>query len=262
MPDQPYSPGLPAVFEVVRRLRAPDGCPWDREQTHESLRQYLLEETYELLEAIDKKDDDKILEELGDVLLQVAMHAEIAAQDGRWDAGRVSEASAAKMVSRHPHVFGETEVADAAEVLRNWEHQKAAEAKAAGRVQESVLDRVVAAMPALAWSLALQKRAARVGFDFQDSAASAAAVAEEARELAMADNQQEAFDEMGDLLFSMVALSRKLKINPEDALRVAGQRFTERFKVMEAELDAGTGFRDLSPDRLDQLWRKAQPSPK
>src|SRR3979411_597333 len=123
--EKPYSPGIEAIFEVVARLRAPDGCPWDREHTHESLRPYLLEETYELLEAIDSGDDAKIKEELGDLLLQVAMHAEIAAQEGRFDAPQVSEAGAAKMVKRHPHVFGDTSVANADEVLRNWEHQKA-----------------------------------------------------------------------------------------------------------------------------------------
>src|SRR5712664_324507 len=126
---KPFSDGIEALFEVVARLRAPDGCPWDREQTHESLRPYLLEETYELLEAIDSGDDTKMKEELGDLLLQVAMHAEIAAQEGRFDAAQVSEAAAAKMVARHPHVFGTTSVADADEVLRNWEHQKAHEAR-------------------------------------------------------------------------------------------------------------------------------------
>src|SRR3989475_6687517 len=119
--ERPYSPGIEAIFEVVARLRAPGGCPWDREQTHESLRPYLLEETYELLEAIDSGDDPKIKEELGDLLLQVAMHAEIAAQEGRFSAADVSEGVAAKMVTRHPHVFGNTEVADAEDVLRNWE---------------------------------------------------------------------------------------------------------------------------------------------
>src|ERR1700720_2544765 len=123
--EKPYSPGIESIFEVVARLRAPDGCPWDREQTHESLRPYLLEETYELLEAIDSGDATKVKEELGDLLLQVAMHAEIAAQEGRFDAAEVSEGVAAKMVKRHPHVFGTTEVADAEDVLRNWEHQKA-----------------------------------------------------------------------------------------------------------------------------------------
>src|SRR5436309_10557067 len=119
--EKPYSPGIASLFEVVARLRAPGGCPWDREQTHESLRPYLLEETYELLEAIDAGDDAKMKEELGDLLLQVAMHAEIAAQEGRFTAADVSEQAAAKMVSRHPHVFGTDQVADAEEVLKNWE---------------------------------------------------------------------------------------------------------------------------------------------
>src|SRR6476661_2023734 len=154
--DRPYSPGVNAIFEVVKRLRAPDGCPWDREQTHESLRPYLLEETYELLEAIDSGDDAKIKEELGDLLLQVAMHAEIAAGESRFDAAQVSEAAAEKMVVRHPHVFGDVSVANADEVLRNWEHQKIREAREAGS-EESVVDRVPSTLPALAWTLGLQK---------------------------------------------------------------------------------------------------------
>src|ERR1700674_4206626 len=180
--DRPYSDGIAAIFEVVHRLRAPGGCPWDREQTHESLRPYLLVETYELLEAIDSGDDAKMMEELGDLLLQVAMHAEIAAEQGRFDPAQVSEAVAAKMVARHPHVFGTTSVANADEVLRNWEHQKLHEAREAGR-DDSVVDRVPATLPALAWALGLQKRAARVGFDFTSPTEAAESVAEEAREL-------------------------------------------------------------------------------
>src|SRR5947208_7233731 len=122
--EKPYQDGVAAIFEVVHLLRAPGGCPWDREQTHESLRPYLLEETYELLEAIDTADDTKMMEELGDLLLQVAMHAEIAAGEGRFDAAQVSEAVAAKMVKRHPHVFGDVSAANADEVLWIWEHQK------------------------------------------------------------------------------------------------------------------------------------------
>jgi tetrapyrrole methylase family protein/MazG family protein len=254
-PGQPYPPGLPAVFEVVRRLRAPDGCPWDREQTHESLRPYLLEESYEVLEAIDSGDDAKLLEELGDLLLQVAMHAEIAAQDGRWDVATVSEREAAKMVSRHPHVFGDTSVADAAEVLRNWERQKAREAHAQGRTEESVLDRVTASLPALAWTLALQKRAARVGFDFGSPKAAAAAVAEEAEELAAAEDPKAAFDELGDLLFALVSLARKLKLNPEDALRASGRRFAERFRRIEAKARAdGLDQHDHGAAELETMW--------
>ena len=252
--DRPYSPGIESLFDVVARLRAPDGCPWDREQTHESLRPYLLEETYELLEAIDAGDDAKMKEELGDVLLQVAMHAEIAAQEGRFTAADVSEAAAAKMVARHPHVFGDVAVANADEVLRNWEHAKVDEARRAGSGQ-SVVDRVPSTMPALAWALGLQKRAARVGFDFATPESAADAVAEEARELSDASGPDEAFDAVGDLLFAIVALARKRKVNPEDALRVAGQRFRDRFARLESSLSGeGLSFKDVSPADLIDRW--------
>jgi tetrapyrrole methylase family protein/MazG family protein len=255
--EKPYSPGIQAIFEVVAKLRAPDGCPWDREQTHDSLRPYLLEETYELLEAIDSGDDAKMMEELGDLLLQVAMHAEIAAQEGRFDAAKVSEAVAAKMVKRHPHVFSTTSVADADEVLRNWEHQKADEARKSGD-EGSVVDRVPATLPALAWALGLQKRAARVGFDFTSPKEAAESVAEEARELATSTDAQATFEEMGDLLFAMVALARRLKVNPEDALRVAGQRFRDRFSKTEASLrDEGKSFRDLDAEELALRWEQS-----
>jgi len=262
MPDRskPYPEGVGAIFEVARRLRAPeDGCPWDREQTHQSLRPYLLEETYELLEVIDRGEDDgKMLEELGDVLLQVAMHAAIAEEQGRFDATRVSEAAAAKMVARHPHVFGDEEVADAEEVLRNWERRKAEEAVRAGQAEETPLDRVPVSLPALAWTNDMQKRAARVGFDFEHPAGAAEAVAEEARELAVAgaaDDPERVFDEVGDLLLAVVSLSRKLKVNPEDALRTAGQRFRDRFEAMDREAkQRGVSYSDLSPTELAALW--------
>ena len=253
--EKPYPPGLPALFEVVRRLRAPDGCPWDREQTHATLRPYLLEETYELLEAIDSDDDGRLREELGDVLLQVAMHAAIAAEDERFDAAMVSETAAAKMVSRHPHVFGDVEVADAEEVLRNWEHNKSLEAAAKGFGDESVLDRVPATLPALAWAMNLQKRAARVGFDYGDAEAAAASVAEEVRELAVAAEGDELFREMGDLLFALVSVARKRKVNPEDALRAAGQRFKRRFQTLEAAAqEQGLPLRELDRAALEALW--------
>ena len=253
--SEEFRPGLPAIFDVVRRLRAPDGCPWDREQTHESLRQYLLEETYEVLEAIDLRDDVKLREELGDLLLQVAMHAEIAAQEGRFDADEVSEQVALKMVARHPHVFGDTSVADAEEVLRNWESQKIREAHAAGRSEETPLDRVPRSLPALAWTLGLQKRAARVGFDFADPQSAADAVGEEAQELAAAGSSEAAFDEVGDLLFAVVNLARKLRVNPEDALRVAGQRFMARYKEMDRSVASeGRSFREMSPEELEAAW--------
>ncbi len=256
--DQPYPPGLPALFEVVRRLRAADGCPWDREQTHESLRPYLLEETYELLEAIDSGDESKLREELGDVLLQVAMHAQIAADDGRFDAAAISEQEAAKMVARHPHVFGDREVRDAEDVLRNWERDKLASAEREGRPRESPVDKVPATLPALAWSLGIQKRAARVGFDYGDATSAAAGVAEEAAELATATSQDEVFRELGDLLFALVNVARKRKVNPEDALRAAGRRFIERFKTMEALAgERGVDLGSLEPSALEALWAES-----
>jgi tetrapyrrole methylase family protein / MazG family protein len=255
--DKPDAHGIGAIFEVVARLRAPGGCPWDREQTHESLRPYLLEETYELLEAIDSRDDAKMMEELGDLLLQVAMHAEIASEQSRFDAAQVSESVAAKMVARHPHVFGTTSVADADEVLRNWEHQKVSEARKAGR-DESVVDRVPSTLPALAWALGLQKRAARVGFDFTSPIETAEAVAEEARELAGAADPSAMFDEMGDLLFAIVSLSRRMKVNPEDALRVAGERFRRRFAETEASLRRdGLTFEDLDSEEVARRWKES-----
>ena len=256
--EKPYSDGIAAIFEVVHRLRAPGGCPWDREQTHESLRPYLLEETYELLEAIDSGDDAKMMEELGDLLLQVAMHAEIAAEEGRFDTAQVSEAVAAKMVKRHPHVFGDRSVANAEEVLRNWEHQKMDESRKAGS-EDSVVDRVPSTLPALAWALGLQKRAARVGFDFPSPAAAAESVAEEARELAEISDHDRAFEEMGDLLFAIVSLARSLKVNPEDALRVAGQRFRRRFAAAESSLRReGKKFSDLEADELVRRWEESR----
>lgn len=253
---RPYRPGLAAVFDVVHRLRAPGGCPWDREQTHASLRPYLLEEAYEMLEAIDLENDDKLREELGDVLLQVAMHAEIAAEQGRFDAEAVSEAVAAKMVSRHPHVFGDTEVADAEEVLRNWERNKAAEAAASGD-RKSVIDRVPKALPALAWTLGMQKRAARIGFDLGSAEGSAAEVVSGAEQLAArTPGDRATAEQLGDALFALVNVARKLKVNPEDALREAGQRFATRFRQMEADLDSrGVKPADVEPAELERLWR-------
>ncbi len=265
MPDaQPYPDGVAAIFEIARRLRAPSGCPWDREQTHQSLRPYLLEETYELLEVIDRGlEDGKLLEELGDLLLQVAMHAAIAEEQKRFDAAQVSEAAAAKMVARHPHVFGDEQVADAEGVLRNWERRKAEEAARAGRPEETPLDRVPATLPALAWTLNMQKRAARVGFDLETADGAAEAVAAGAASVTAAKGGEEAFRELGDLLLAVVTLARKRNVNPEDALRVAGQRYRDRFAAMDRELRArGAQYRDLDDEELARLWdSQVSPSP-
>ena len=237
MPDErPYPDGVTAIFEIARRLRARDGCPWDREQTHKSLRPYLLEETYEVLEAIDRDQDDaKLMEELGDLLLQVAMHAAIAEEQNRFNAASISEAAAAKMVARHPHVFGDEQVADAEGVLRNWERRKAEEAARAGRPDETPLDRVPPTMPALAWTFNMEKRAARVGVDLDSVESAADAVASKTAALAAAEEGDAAFREVGDLLLAVVSLARKHGVNPEDALRAAGQRYRDRFAAMDKD---------------------------
>ena len=252
----PYPDGVSAIFEIAKRLRAPDGCPWDREQTHKSLRPYLLEETYELLEVIDEGlADGKLMEELGDLLLQVAMHSAIAEEQGRFDAARVSEAAAAKMVARHPHVFGDEQVADAEGVLRNWERRKAEEAARVGHPDETPLDRVPATLPALAWTLNMQKRAARMGFDPDTATTAEEAVASAIERLRAAGDPEMAFREVGELLLAVVSLARVRKVNPEDALRVAGRRYRDRFVAMDVELRRrGVGYGQVGADDLSELW--------
>ncbi|MEA2645376.1 MAG: tetrapyrrole methylase family protein / MazG family protein [Chloroflexota bacterium] len=248
---------LREMLEVVEALRAPDGCPWDGEQTHASLRPYLLEETYELLEAIEAGATADVSEELGDVLLQVFMHHAIAQEAGEFSIAEVAAHATAKMVHRHPHVFGDVEVSGAEEVLTNWEGLKQKELRKRGRV--SALEGAPKSLPALAWALSLQKRAARVGFDWKDADGVLEKVAEEARELADAAEPQRREEELGDLLFAIVNLARHLKINPEDALRGSARRFYGRFeKVEEGARAAGTDVRDLDAEALDRLWEEAK----
>ena len=248
---------LREMLEVIEALRAPDGCPWDREQTPKTLRPYLLEETYELLEAIDSDDADEMSEELGDVLLQVFMHHAIAQEQGRFTIADVAHHATAKMINRHPHVFGDVEAATAEQVLANWEGLKSKEAGKRGRL--SALEGAPRTLPALAWALSLQKRAARVGFDWPSDEGVLDKVAEEAAELAAETTRERQQEELGDLLFSLVNLARRLKVNPEDALRQSSRRFYSRFESMEqAAREAGRDVRDMTPEELDGLWREAK----
>ena len=299
---------LRRLNEVVERLRAPGGCPWDREQTHRSLRPYLLEETYELLEAIESRGPETLREELGDLLLQVMMHAAIAAEaPGGFDIGDVAQTTRDKMVHRHPHVFGDVAVSGAAEVVVNWERLKGSES--AKRARLSLLDGVPRALPALAYAQGVQKRPARVGFDetpsvataleqvragldavgelaarapgqtpqgqdwsvtegevrhsgWSDTASSeglpaaAAAVAGHAPPPAPGPPALEAA--LGDLLFAIVALARRLRVNPEDALRVRATAFADRFRRLEAEARAdGVDLHELSPEEWRRRWAAA-----
>jgi tetrapyrrole methylase family protein/MazG family protein len=248
------------MLEVVEALRAPDGCPWDREQTHSTLRPYLLEETYETLEAIESGSSEDLLEELGDLLLQVLMHHAIAQEAGEFTIADVASHASAKMVHRHPHVFGDVEVAGADEVLTNWEGLKRREQRKRGRM--SALEGAPKSLPALAWALSLQKRAARVGFDWADVDGVLDKVAEEARELAAESGQPRREEELGDLLFTLVNLARRLKVNPEDALRVASRRFYDRFTRMEdIAKEEGKDLSEMEADALDRLWEAAKANP-
>jgi tetrapyrrole methylase family protein/MazG family protein len=245
------------MLEVVEALRAPDGCPWDREQTHLSLRPYLLEETYELLEAIEDGSADDVSEELGDILLQVFMHHAIAQEAGEFNIADVAQHVTAKMVHRHPHVFGDVEAAGADQVLANWEGLKNKEKRKRGRV--SALEGAPKTLPALAWALSIQKRAARVGFDWNNVDGVLEKVAEEARELSQEDLRQRQEEELGDLLFSLVNLARHIRVNPEDALRTSARRFQQRFEQMEeAAREQHTDVRDMTPEELDKLWEQAK----
>jgi len=245
---------LGELITVVERLRGPEGCPWDREQTHATLRSTLLEEAYEVLAAIDAGAIGELRDELGDVLLQVLMHAEIARLSGEFQLDDVADAVREKLVRRHPHVFGSVVVSGADEVVRNWEALKAAEY---GR--RSALDGVQRSLPALQWAWSLQKRAERVGFDWRDVTGAVDKVAEEVAELRAAASVEEREAEFGDLLFTLVNVARRLEINPEDALRAATRRFEARFRMMEAEAEReGIALAGLSLAELDRRWEAAK----
>ena len=250
-----------SLIEVMARLRAPDGCPWDREQTHESLRRFLLEETYEALEALDSGDAFALEEELGDLLLQIVFHAQIGAENGMFDFGDVVAAITGKMIRRHPHVFGGASAKTSDEVLANWEATKRAEREA--RVEPdglplSMLDGVPRALPALAQSQAVQERAARVGFDWPTVDGVLEKLVEEAREVAEAAPESRA-DELGDILFVTVNLARHLGVDAEEALRGATTKFRRRFGHVErAVADQGLEWGSLELDVLDGLWNEAK----
>ncbi len=244
------------LVAIMARLRAPGGCPWDREQDHRSIRKYVIEEAYEVAEAIDRDDPAELCAELGDLLLQVVFHAEMAREAGRFDVAQVCRAVSDKLVRRHPHVFGEVQVSGSAEVVRNWERIKAAERGP----RASAIDGVPRALPALQRAERVGEKAARVGFDWPDAAAVLAKVDEERAELEVAlhTGDADALEaELGDLLLSVANLARKLEVEPEDALARAVDRFAARFRHAEAAAGA-SGLAGLSAGAQDELWRDAK----
>ena len=257
---------------VQARLRAPDGCPWDREQTHASLRTYLIEEAYEVLEALESGDDGKFAEEMGDLLLQIVFHSQIAKEEGRFTVSDVIREVHDKMVRRHPHVFGQKRAKDSAEVLKNWEQIKKEERIAAekknsdGEKKEdkpaSLLDGVSKALPAALEGLSLTRRAARIGFDWDNLAGVLDKLREEGGELREAVGAKDAKrteEEMGDLLFAAVNVARFLHVDPEIALKKANAKFSSRFRRME-DLAAKNGkvLADVPRAQMEEFWETAK----
>lgn len=246
------------LLRVMHRLRGPDGCPWDLEQTHASLGRHLLEEAHETLEAIDAGDPDRLRDELGDLLLQVIFHSEMARQEGTFDVDDVAEGIVRKLIRRHPHVFGDVEVGSAAEVLVNWERIKADE-----RGEHPLDDEIPSSLPALARAAKVQRRAAGSGFDWRSLEGAVEKVREELAELeaeASGEGAPERIEEeLGDLLFAVTALGRRLDLDPETALRKATRRFGERFERMrEQATHDGVSLENLAEDDLLARFRAAR----
>lgn len=252
-PERRPGDAFARLVQIMARLRAPGGCPWDREQTYQTLRRYTLEEAYEVVQAIDDRDWEALPAELGDLLLQIVFLSEIAAGEGRFDVVDVAECISDKLVRRHPHVFGEVEVADADEVLRNWEAIKHQE-----RGGGSVLDDVPHSLPALARAEKLGKRAAQIGFDWDSPAAVLAKVREELAELESELQGSTDADrleaELGDLLFALVNLSRHLKLSAEVAANRANAKFERRFRAVERAVAEGRVAADV--DSMEQEWQR------
>ena len=248
------------LVEIVATLRSPEGCPWDREQDHASLRHYLLEEVYEVLEAADTSADEKLCGELGDVLLMVVMYAQIAAEQNGFSISDVIARITDKLIYRHPHVFGDVEVADSDEVVDNWEQLKQHEADAGPR--ESALDGVPKSLPALQQAQELQKKAARVGFDWDSIEGPWRKLFEEIEELqeaADSGTEEAVAHELGDLLLAVVNLARFLDVYAEDALRVGNRRFEQRFRQVEQQAAAaGRKLSEMTLEELDELWEQAK----
>ncbi len=258
VPALPEPSAFESFQETVARLRAPDGCPWDREQTPQSLRPHLLEEAYETLHALDEDDSGALREELGDLLLQIVLQAQIASETGNFDMGEVIRGINAKIIRRHPHVFGDVAVRGVEHVLQNWEALKAAE-RAENGEDGGLLGGVPVGLPALAQAAEIQSRVARVGFDWPDVEGVMAKIAEELGEVLSARGQVEVAAELGDVLFAVVNYARWLHADPEAALRQANARFRRRFAAMEAAAaSAGQPMAKMTLAEMDALWEAAK----
>ena len=256
--------GFQKLVDVMERLRGEGGCPWDREQTRESLKPFLLEETYEVLEAIEEKDSEMLREELGDLLFQVVFHSQIAKESGEFTVNDVLTTISDKMVRRHPHVFGDAEAGTSKEVLVRWEEIKQQENR--NKKRKSLLDGVPKQLPAMIRANQLQARAARVGFDWTEWAPVWKKVREEIGELEeslLKGDSRSIEAELGDLMFALINAARFMKLDPEEALRRTNERFTSRFHSMEHKAkETGRSLSDMSLAEMDQLWDEAKKAEK
>ncbi len=259
LPPLEKGSSLESFQEIIAHLRAPDGCPWDQEQDHQSLRPNLLEEVFEVLEAIDADDPAAMQEEFGDLLLQIVLHAQIGSEDGEFTMSDVIRGIYLKIIQRHPHVFEDLSLDQAGDAIKNWERIKAKERKINGDSTKGLLDGVPTSMPALTQAQTYQKRAARVGFDWKDIQGVIKKIPEEIKELHLAREAKEQAAEVGDLLFSVVNIARWLKIDAESALRGANRRFKERFSYIEKEARAiGRELSEMTLDEIDTLWEQSK----
>ena len=248
------------LVEIMKYLRAPDGCPWDRVQTHESIRSNFIEETYEVIEAIDNKDSELLKEELGDVLLQVVFHSEMSAEENEFDINDVINGVCKKLVERHPHVFGDVVAKNSEEALKSWDNVKMN--SKSQKKQSEAMDSVSKALPSLMRAEKIQKKAAKVGFDWDNVDGALDKVAEETDELKEAISKNDSklqSEELGDLLFSVVNVSRFIKVDSEKALYDACDKFTDRFRNLELLAEKrGIDIKTASLSQLDSLWEEVK----
>ncbi len=247
------------LVEIMRRLRAPGGCPWDREQTFDSIKPFLLEETYEVMDAIDRRDWDELRGELGDLLLQAVFFAQMAEDAGHFSIGDSVDAISEKLIRRHPHVFASEHAETEADVRKRWSEIKAIEKQHRSNAPEGLLDGVPRALPALVEAQQISSRAAQAGFDWSDVNGVLAKLDEERAELAAASTPEEREHEIGDLLFVIVNLARFSKVDPEQALRRSNARFRKRFRHVEQGLAAqNKTLADSNIDEMEELWQQAK----
>ena len=273
MPKKDSGKKFKELVDVVAKLRAPGGCPWDREQSHETLKPFMVEETYEAIEAIDQKDYNKLCEELGDQLLHILMHAEMAAEEKKFDIYNVIETIKKKMIRRHPHVFppsrgcggrgGKKKVKTAEEVLERWEKIKQEEIREAGEKHKGILESIPQSLPALYRADKIQRHVARVGFDWDTVAGAWDKVHEEIDEiqtlLKKKSKSKKVKEEIGDLLFAIANVSRKLGIDAEEALQHSSSKFMRRFREIEREAKAkGKELKKMSLKEMDRIWEEVK----